>query len=69
MKNKSTLYNFILDRSGSMSGMETVAVQGFNDHLKTIRNLQTEFPNQVFLCSLTTFDNQIETIVHFTFVF
>ena len=63
MKNKTTLYNFILDRSGSMSGMETVAVQGFNDHLKTIRNLQTEFPNQVFLCSLTTFDNQIETIV------
>jgi len=63
MKNKTTLYNFILDRSGSMSGMETVAVQGFNDHLKTIRNLQTEFPNQTFLCSLTTFDNQIETIV------
>jgi uncharacterized protein YegL len=63
MKNKTTLYNFILDRSGSMSGMENVAVQGFNDHLKTIRNLQTEFPNQSFLCSLTTFDNQIETIV------
>jgi uncharacterized protein YegL len=63
MKNKTTLYNFILDRSGSMSGMETVAVQGFNDHLKTIRNLQKEFHSQQFLCSLTTFDNQIETVV------
>jgi uncharacterized protein YegL len=63
MKNKTTLYNFILDRSGSMSGMEEIAVQGFNEHLKTIRNLQMEFPNQEFLCSLTTFDNEIESIV------
>ncbi len=63
MKNKTTLYNFILDRSGSMSGMEQIAVQGFNNHLKTIRNLQLEFPSQSFLCSLTTFDNEIETIV------
>jgi uncharacterized protein YegL len=63
MKNKTTLYNFILDRSGSMSGMEQAAVQGFNEHLTTIRNLKIEFPNQEFLCSLTTFDNQIETIV------
>ena len=63
MKNKTTLYNFIIDRSGSMSGMEQVAVQSFNEHLSTIRNLKIEFPNQEFLCSLTTFDNQIETIV------
>ena len=63
MKNKTTLYNFILDRSGSMSGMEKVAVQGFNEHVTTIRNLQAEFPKQEFLCSLTTFDNEIETIV------
>ena len=63
MKNKTTLYNFTLDRSGSMSGMEQVAVQSFNEHLSTIRNLKVEFPNQEFLCSLTTFDNQIETIV------
>ena len=49
--------------SGSMSGMEQVAVQGFNEHLTAIRNLKIEFPNQEFLCSLTTFDNQIETIV------
>ena len=46
-----------------MSGMEQVAVQGFNEHLTAIRNLKIEFPNQEFLCSLTTFDNQIETIV------
>jgi uncharacterized protein YegL len=63
MKNNTTLYNFILDRSGSMSGMEQLAVQGFNDHLKTIRTMQIEFPKQEFLCSLTTFDSEIEVIV------
>ena len=63
MKNNTTLYNFILDRSGSMAGMEELAVNGFNEHLKMIRNLQIEFPKQEFLCSLTTFDNEIETIV------
>ena len=44
MKNKTTLYSFIIDRSGSMSGMEQMAVNGFNDHLKTIKNLKIEFP-------------------------
>ena len=58
MKNKTTLYNFILDRSGSMSGMEQMAVKGFNNHLSTIKNLQKEFPNQQFLCSLTTFNDR-----------
>ena len=63
MKNKTTLYNFILDRSGSMSGMEQMAVEGFNNHLSTIKNLQKEFPKQHFLCSLTTFNDEINTIV------
>ena len=49
MKNNSTLYNFILDRRGSRSGMEELAVNGFNQHLKMIRNLQIEFPKQEFL--------------------
>ena len=63
MKNKTTLYNFILDRSGSMSGMEQMAVEGFNNHLSTIKNLKKEFPKQQFLCSLTTFNDEINTIV------
>jgi uncharacterized protein YegL len=63
MKNNTTLYNFILDRSGSMSGMEQMAVEGFNNHLSTIKNLKKEFPKQQFLCSLTTFNDEINTIV------
>ena len=63
MKNKTTLYSFIIDRSGSMSGMEQMAVNGFNEHLKTIRNLKIEFPKQEFLCSLTTFNHEVNTVV------
>ncbi len=63
MKNKTTLYNFIIDRSGSMSGMEEMAVNGFNEHLKTIKNLKIEFPKQDFLCSLTTFNHEVNTVV------
>lgn len=63
MKNKTTLYSFIIDRSGSMSGMEQMAVNGFNDHLKTIKNLKIEFPEQEFLCSLTTFNHEVNSVV------
>lgn len=65
MKNTKTLYNFILDRSGSMAGMEEMAICGFNEHLTTIKNLKTEFPNQEFLCSLTIFDHEIESALSF----
>ncbi len=64
MKNKTTLYSFIIDRSGSMSGMEQMAVNGFNDHLKTIKNLKIEFPQQEFLCSLTTFNHEVNSVVN-----
>ena len=46
-----------------MSGMEQMAVNGFNEHLKTIRNLKIEFPKQEFLCSLTTFNHEVNTVV------
>jgi uncharacterized protein YegL len=63
MKNKTTLYSFIIDRSGSMTGMEQMAVNGFNEHLKTIKNLKLEFPKQEFLCSLTTFNHEVHSVV------
>ena len=63
MKNKTTLYSFIIDRSGSMTGMEQMAVNGFNEHLKTIKNLKLEFPQQDFLCSLTTFNHDVNEVV------
>jgi uncharacterized protein YegL len=61
--NKNTLYHFIIDRSGSMSGMEKMVIDGYNEHVASIKNLQQTYPDQKFLMSLTVFDHEINTIV------
>jgi uncharacterized protein YegL len=62
MKNKKTLYHFVLDKSGSMSNCRETTVDGFNSQLDTIKDLQKEFPDQEFEVSLTTFDNYVEHV-------
>lgn len=62
MKNKKTLYHFVLDKSGSMSNCKQTTIEGFNNQLKTIEELQKEFPEQEFEVSLTVFDNEVETL-------
>jgi uncharacterized protein (DUF1015 family) len=62
MKNKKTLYHFVLDKSGSMSNCRETTIMGFNTQLKTIQELQNEFPAQEFEVSLTLFDNTIENL-------
>ena len=48
MKNKKTLYHFILDKSGSMANCRVATVNGFNAQLGTIKDLQKKFPEQEF---------------------
>jgi uncharacterized protein YegL len=62
--NKTTLYHFIIDRSGSMRGMENMVVGGYNEHISGVKNLQATYPDQKFLMSLTVFDHEITTLVH-----
>lgn len=62
MKNKKTLYHFVLDKSGSMSNCRETTIQGFNTQLDTIKQLQKEFPEQEFNVSLTVFDDYVESI-------
>ena len=62
MKNKKTLYHFVLDKSGSMSNCVETTINGFNNQLDTIKQLQKEFPEQEFKASLTIFDNSVETV-------
>ena len=63
MKNKKTLYHFVIDQSGSMAGMETLAVGGFNTQLQTIKMLQQEKPDEEFLCSLTLFNGEVVDVL------
>ena len=62
MKNKKTLYHFVLDQSGSMSNCSETTIKGFNAQLETIKHLQNEFPEQEFKVSLTIFDDYVDCI-------
>jgi len=62
MKNKKTIYQFILDKSGSMCNCTEATINGFNAQLNTIRSLKSEFPNQEYMVSLTTFNGEIDHV-------
>lgn len=63
MKNKKTIYHFILDKSGSMAGMQFQAVDGFNVQLQTLKELKQTFPDQEFSVSLTYFNDQVNNVI------
>ena len=59
MKNKKTIYHFIIDKSSSMYGMRMHAVEGFNTQLKTLQELKKTYPEQEFHVSLTYFNELV----------
>ncbi|CAM4109547.1 VWA domain-containing protein [Flavobacterium antarcticum] len=63
MKNKKTLYHFVLDKSGSMNDCRETTLHGFNAQLETIKRLQNEFSEQKIEVSLTIFDHEIDHIL------
>ncbi len=58
MKNKKTIYHFIIDKSGSMHGSETQTIAGFNTNLKTVQDLEIEFKEQEYAVYLTFFNDR-----------
>ena len=63
MKNKKTIYHFIIDKSGSMHGSETQTIAGFNTNLKTVQDLEIEFKEQEYAVYLTFFNDQVAPII------
>ena len=63
MKNKKTIYHFIIDKSGSMAGMLHQAVAGFNTQLATLQELKQTYPDQEFTVSLTFFNNEVRNLI------
>ena len=61
--NKKTLYHFILDKSSSMNDCRLQTIEGFNAQFETIKELQSEFAEQQFAISLTTFDNLADHVL------
>ncbi len=63
MKNKKTYYQIILDRSGSMSDCIDVTISGFNEQLQLIKKMKQKFPEQEFVISLATFNQEVQPIL------
>ena len=62
MRNNTTHYAIILDRSGSMKDCKNQAISSFNEQLGTIKGLQKEFPEQDFTLTLATFNDRVNLL-------
>ena len=65
MKNKKTLYHFILDKSGSMGDVREQTVSMFNKQVDTIKELAIKYDDQEFFTGLTVFNDRLEYEVDF----
>ncbi|MEK6829650.1 MAG: vWA domain-containing protein, partial [Nanoarchaeota archaeon] len=62
-KNLDTHYLLVLDRSGSMDSCWKSTIDGLNEQLGTIRDLNKKYPEQRYFLTLVAFDSEIETII------
>ena len=65
MTNKKTIYHFVVDQSGSMSGSEGPTIEGFNSQLKTIKKIKEEFPDNEYVVSVTYFEDEVTDVLKF----
>jgi uncharacterized protein YegL len=65
MKNKKTIYHFVVDQSGSMSGSEGPTIEGFNSQLNTLKQLKLEHLENEYIVSVTYFEDEVMDIVKF----
>jgi hypothetical protein len=56
---KRTVYQLIVDRSGSMAGMERQVVSGFNEQLQAAQGIQRKYPDQEIIMGLRFFDQTV----------
>jgi len=68
MKSSKTIYQFVLDQSGSMSNARPQTVDLFNAQLKTLQEAQELHPEQHFYSALTVFDTEVYHTIGFSAV-
>ena len=68
MKNKHQVHNLIiLDESGSMNSIKKTIINGFNELINSLKNIETEFSDQEHYISFISFNgNKNNNIIHFT---
>jgi hypothetical protein len=58
--NKKTIYQVIVDQSGSMTGSEKQVVDGFNEKTQAVKNILKDFPNQEIVMGLRFFNTIVD---------
>jgi hypothetical protein len=59
MQKQKTIYHLIVDKSGSMSDCIENTINGFNEQVAKIRQLEMEFSEQEITIGLTTFNHAV----------
>lgn len=59
MKKQKTIYHLIVDKSSSMSDCIPQTINGFNEQVSKIRELQQQYPEQELSIGLTTFNHEV----------
>lgn len=62
MKTQRTHYQLIVDKSGSMSDCIEATIDGFNEQLNRIRDMEIEFPEQDIRIGLTLFNDNVHQL-------
>ena len=65
METKKAIYHFIVDKSGSMSGLEEQVVTGFNMQLSKMKELAQTYKEQEYVASVSYFDGVVQEIIKF----
>ena len=64
MKTQKTIYHILVDKSGSMSDCIDQTINGFNEQIAKIREMELEFPEQLMTIGLTTFNTRVRHLYY-----
>lgn len=62
MKTQKIIYHILVDKSGSMSDCIDQTINGFNEQIAKIREMEVDFPEQLMTIGLTTFNTHVDHI-------
>lgn len=64
MKTQKTIYHLVVDKSGSMHDCIEQTINGFNEQIAKIKEMEKEFPEQEMNIGLTTFNHTVDHIYY-----
>jgi hypothetical protein len=66
MQKKHQVHNLIiLDESGSMNSIKSIIIDGFNELIKSVKEIENQFPEQEHFVSLISFNDLDYKTLHF----